>query len=120
RHYPPCSNQIRKGSLSTPEIGDSDPKKDRDNSQAHEQTRHIELTLAAEKTPTEAIDNADDGIEAIPESPLLGDHCARKTYRRHVQAHLDDERNNVAKVAVLHIQSGDQECRPETCKHRQG
>src|SRR5262249_55599654 len=111
------SNQIRESFLGAPEIGDAYPQKDYNDSQTHEEPRCIKLTFAAEKGPAKAINDSHDRIEAVPESPHLGHHRARKTYRRYIEAHLNDERNNVAKVSVLHVKSRDQERRPQARQH---
>src|SRR2546430_1712437 len=86
------SDQIRKAFLGAPEIRDSKPEKERHDHDAQDESRKIELARAAEDAPAEAVDNADDGIEAVPEAPAFRDHGAREADRRDVEPELDDKR----------------------------
>ena len=74
----------------------------------------VERALAAEDAPAETVDDADHRIEANRQSR----HCAGMTLalkadRRDVQAELHDERDDIAEVAVFHVQRGDPQARPE-------
>src|SRR5262249_55402356 len=97
----------------TPEVGDSEPEKGCDDSQAHQESRSIERALAAKNAPAEAVDDAHHGIEAVPEAPCLRHHPARKSDGRDVQAELDDKRNEVAEISIPYVQCRDQEGRSE-------
>lgn len=98
---------VREGSLCGPEISDAEPEEEGRHTEAQHEARPIDLAGAAEKTPAEAIDDANDRIEAVEETPMLGYGPAGEADRRHVKAELQDERNDEAEVSVLHIESSD-------------
>src|SRR5205085_9997842 len=82
--------------LGAPKIGDAEPQKQRDNPEAKDETRSIEPGLAAQYAPAEAVD-----------------------HRRNVEPELDNEKDDVAKIAILHVECHDQECQAEARQHCQ-
>src|SRR5262249_27510842 len=103
--------QVREAALGTSEVGDAKPQEENGDAETHYEARHVKLTLSTEQTPTEAVDHADHRVQAEPEPPVRP-HTARETDWGHIKAKLKDERNDKAKVAILHIECGDQEARP--------
>ena len=67
-------DEIGEGALGTPEIGDAEPEEESDHDKAQQKARQIELALAAQETPAEAIDDADHRIEAYQKR-----HCSGTT-----------------------------------------
>jgi hypothetical protein len=107
------SDQVRKALFHPPELTNTKPQeKDRDNS-AQGQTGEIEPALSAQDAPAKSVDHADHRVEGIEQAPLLRYHARAETDRRDVQAELHDERNDVLKVAIPHVESGDPEGGPD-------
>lgn len=59
------------------------------------------------------------GVEAVPEAPAFRHDGAGKPDRRDIEPELDDEREDVAEVAVLDVERSDQEGGAEARQHRQ-
>src|SRR5262245_48883375 len=84
--------QIRKAAFGTPEVNDAKPQEESSDAEAHKEARHVKLALAAQQTPTEAVNNADHGIQAVPEPPGLRHDGARESNRGNVETKLQEKR----------------------------
>src|SRR4051812_4577727 len=107
------SHQIRERLLGAAEIANSKPEKQRDHNQAKQESRQIKRALAAENAPAETVDHAHHRIEAVPEAPFIRNHGARESHGGDIEPELDDERDEVAEVAVFHVKGGDEKRRAE-------
>ena len=87
--------------------------------QAEQEARQVERAFAAQDAPAEAVDHAHHRIEAVPEAPLLRHDGAGEADRRDIKAELHDERDDVAEVAVFHIERRDEQRRAEAREHGQ-
>src|SRR5438552_1038109 len=112
-------DQIGEAAFSAPEIGDAEPQEQGHDAEAEEEPGCVEPALAPQHAPSKAVDDADHRVEAVPEAPGFGHDGARKSDRRDVEPELDDERNDVAEIAVFDVERGDQESRTEARQHRQ-
>src|SRR5262249_29897543 len=92
--------QVREAALGTSEVGDAKPQEESGDAETHYEARHVKLTLSTEQTPTEAVDHADHRVQAVPEPPGLRHDSARETDWGRVEAELQNERNDKAKVAI--------------------
>ena len=61
--------------------------------------------IATKDRPAEAVDDTHHRIEQIEQPPLLRDDAAGEADRGDVVPELDDERDDIAKVAVLDVES---------------
>src|SRR5262249_1716053 len=78
------------------------------DAETHGEPRPKQATLASEQAPAKSIDHSDHRIEGIEETPLIWDDVRAEPDWRDVKAQLHDERNHIAKVAVLDVERGDQ------------
>src|SRR4051794_11813007 len=102
------SDHVRKNSFGPAEIGDAEPKKYRGKAYASCKRRKVDFAMATEQAPAETVHHTNQGIETVPEAPLFGYGPARKTNWRNIEQQLNNEWNDMAKVAILHIKGSDQ------------
>ena len=107
------SDQIGEAFFRLAETADAEPQKKSGNGDAQRETRQIELALAAEDAPAEAVDDADHRIEGIEQPPLLRDDARAEADGRDIEPELHDERNDIAEIAVLDVERGDPQSRPD-------
>src|SRR5690348_1492117 len=97
---PVILQEIRERAFGFSEVPDADGQQGRDNTHAHEEARQIKLALATQQAPTEPIDHTYDRIQAVKHSPFFRHHGGRKTHRRYIKTKLQNERNDIAEVAI--------------------
>src|SRR5438067_996611 len=71
----------------------------------------------AEKRPAESVDHADHRIERVEKAPALRNDRARESDGRDVEAHLHDERDEVAHVAIANEERREPDARAEREDH---
>lgn len=54
-------------------MADAEPEEEGDEAPAQDEAGPVDLGLAAEDGPAEAVDDADHGVEGVEQPPLLGD-----------------------------------------------
>src|SRR5262245_32464544 len=113
------SDQIGETALGAAEIGDAEPQEQRDDAEAEEETGKIQPAIAPEHAPAEAVDGADDRVETVPKAPAFRNDGARESDWRDIEAELDDERDDVAEIAIFDVERSDEEGRTEARQHRQ-
>ena len=68
------------------------------------QTLSREWRVTAGNGPTKTVDDTNHRIERVEQAPFFGNNRAAETDRRNVKPELDDEGNNIAKIAVFYVQ----------------
>src|ERR1700737_3740097 len=111
---PVMSQEVRKRALRSAEVPGAEQQGDRDDAETQGEPRQIELALATQQAPAEAIDHAHHRIKAIKHPPFFRDHGARKAHRRNIQAKLQNERDDIPEVTILYVERCDVESRTET------
>src|SRR6516165_3126985 len=89
------------------ELSDAQPQKKPGDSETKNEAGPIEPGVAPEQTPAKSINNADHRIEGIDQTPLVRDNAGTESNRRHIEAQLHNERDNVAKIPILDVERGD-------------
>lgn len=113
-----ASKEIGKGPLGFAEISHANPEHDHKDRPAGDETRQIELGLAPQKAPTEAVDDPHRRVETVDEPPFLRNGGAGEAHRRGIEAKLQDEGNDVSEVPVFDVQSGEEQRRAQARQHR--
>src|SRR6516164_3213032 len=113
------SDQIRKAVLHLSESLDAEPQKKGRHADTHGQAWRIKSALPAQDAPAEPINYPHHRIKRIQQTPLLGHHIRTETDRRYVQPELHDERDDVAEIPILDVESSDPEGRTDACKECQ-
>src|ERR1039458_5900111 len=108
------SQEVRKRAFCFAEVPGAEHQEDRDDADAQGEPRQIELALATQQAPAEAIDHAHRRIKAVDHSPFFWDHSARKAHRRSIKAKLQNERNDMPEVTILYVERCDEERWAET------
>jgi hypothetical protein len=81
--------------------------------------RQIDRVVATQDRPPEAVDHSHHRVEAVEELPLRRHDLGGKADRRDVEADLDDERDDEAKVAISHDHRGSPHGRTDGDHHGQ-
>src|SRR5690349_18182356 len=88
------SNDIGEGTFRGTELADAEPEKQSHDGGADNEPGDVKLAFAAEQAPSEAVDDAHNGVQAVEQSPFFRDHAAGESDRRNVKAKLYNERND--------------------------
>src|SRR2546423_1052189 len=113
------SNNVREAAFHSAEVPDSRSEEEPGN---HDRNGHrigVERGNFAQHTPAKSVDYSNQGVEEIERSPSLGNVCGHEGDRRNEQAELHHERNYVAKIAVLDIESPEQQPHSHRQAHRE-
>src|SRR5262249_24910476 len=102
-----------------PEPMDPEPKKKRGHADTHCQARRMKFALPAQDAPAEPINDSHHRIEGIQQTPLLWHHTRTEADRRHVKPELHDERDDIAEVPILDVESSDPQGRTDASKECQ-
>lgn len=111
-------NQISKMLLHLPELRDPQPEEKDDDGDTNNETGPIEGNITAKNAPSETVYNANQGVQAVKEPPIFRDYAAAEANRGNVQAELNEKRNHIAKIPVLHVERSDPQ--PGTQTGQQG
>ena len=114
------SDQIGKALFHLPELADAQPQEKAGDTEAEPEAGQIELAFTAEQAPAKSVDDADHRIEGISKTPLLRNDAGAEADRRHIEAELHDERNDVAKIAILDVERRDPHADTEAGHERDG
>src|SRR5438132_6713673 len=101
------SDQVGKALFHFPKLTNTGPKEEQRNGDAEQETWQIERAFAPQQAPSKPVDNARHRIEVICQAPWLRDDVRAEPDRRHIEAELHDERDDVAEVAVFDVQRSD-------------
>ena len=101
------SDQIGKALFHFPELADAQPQEKAGDAEAEPEAGPIELAFAAEQAPAKPVDDADHRIEGISKTPLIRDDARAEPDRRHIEAQLHDERNDVTEIPILDVERRD-------------
>ena len=96
--------KVGEGLFHLAELGDTEPEETGDNRDTGDKAGEVNRACGTEDAPPETIDDADQRIQTVEQPPFLGDDAAAKTHRRNIETELDKEWNDVAEVAILHVQ----------------
>src|ERR1700750_860900 len=103
---PAMLDRVRESSFRSAKVRNADPEKHHRQQDTERDTRQIELALAAKQTPAETVYHTDERVETVPETPMRRYNSARKADRRDIEQQLNYKRNDVAKIAILHVKRG--------------
>ena len=106
------SDQVSEALFHLAELADTQPEEEDDQEPAEQEAGQVQAGFTAKDGPAEAVDDADDRVEGIQQTPRIRHNGRAEAHRRHVQAKLHNERDDVAKVAVFDVQRGDPKPRP--------
>src|ERR1019366_5607420 len=107
RSPPLMSQEVRKCAFRFAEVPDAERQKGRYDAEAQEEARQIELALAAQQAPAEAVDHAHRRIQAVKHPPFFRDHGARIAHRRNIKAKLQYEGNDIPEGTILYVERCD-------------
>lgn len=113
-------NHVRKGSLDPAEVPDAGKTEDRSQKDRSQKARPPKRRLPPQQCPPEAINHANHRIAGVEQAPWFGNEITAEADRRYVKAELDEEWNDITKIAVLHVQGAQPETRPEGSAESQG
>src|SRR5438552_14487632 len=97
------SDQIGEAFLHFSELAETQPKKKAGQNEAEEEAGPIEPAFTPKQAPAETIDDADHGIEGVEKKPLVRDDPRAESDRRHIEAHLHQEWDDVPKIPILNV-----------------
>src|SRR6516164_951163 len=63
--------------------------------------------------PAESIDDSNDGIQRIEQTPLIRNNVAAETDRRNEEAELHDKRNYITEIPEFNVESRQKQARTE-------
>src|SRR5262249_49494261 len=113
------SDQVRKTLLHHSKSTDAEPQKKGRHADTHSHAWRIKFVLSTQDAPAKPINDPHHRIEGIQQTPLLWHHTRTEADRRHVQPKLHDERDDVAEIPILDIETSDPQRRTDGCKECQ-
>src|SRR5580704_13551676 len=108
------SNQVCEGSFHLSELTHPEPEEKSNYDHTDYQTWRIQFALSAKQTPPKPVDHPHHWIERIQQPPLLGHHARTEANRRHIEAKLYDERDDIAKIPIFYIERRNPKRRADT------
>src|SRR5262249_54017703 len=113
------SHQIRESLFHFSELMNTKPQKEYRDPNAQQETRQINLTLPAQKTPPKSINNTDHGVQGMQDAPLVRNDAGAVTDRRRIEAELNQEWDDISDVPVFHVQRGKPKAGAQAREQRQ-
>ncbi len=108
--------QIGKTFLHLPKLPHAKPKEEEDHHPAEDEPGPVNRRLATQNGPPKAVDHPHHRVDCVQQPLLVGHHGGAEPHWRDIQAELDDEGDDVAEVAVLHVEGGDPQTGTQTRK----
>jgi len=75
------SDQIRKGLLHLPELGNTQPKEEGNDNETEGKARPVDGAVAAQNAPAETVDDPHHRVKTVEQPPPVWNHAAAKAHR---------------------------------------
>src|SRR5580700_9805921 len=92
-------NQVGEGSLHFPELANSKPEQQHHHRDADADARPVDT--AAKDAPAKRVDDSDQRIQRVQQTPFLRHDARTESDWRDVEAELNQKWNHIAKVAIF-------------------